>query len=758
MALLGELLNAAPLVSVVGLGGIGKTRLAIEAAREATREYSGGHWFVDLEASRSRDELILAVAAALGMKPDPLDSVAAMRSALAGLDPTLLLLDNCEQLEPDATRELSRWLDTNKALTLLVTSRHRLKLSGERVVELTPLAPEQARSLFLDVCLELGHVTVDGGFDETELGALLTWLEGLPLAIRLAAAQIDLMGPGELVERLRSRHDLLESSFADSAPRHETMDSAIDTSWALLREPERRGLAALSVFPGDFDARAAEAVMAGVVDAPLEVLRTLRERSLVRRDPTGSADTPRFSLFGAVRRFASARLDDGADGPAVRRRHAEHVVALARPAPLEQPNLKAALDWLLDCGDDGHLELGAACLESLAAIWHEQGLTSNDRALIERAIDTVAGRPALEAAARIVRGRFLARGGPQNAARDELEAALDLARRARDEGLQAQAELWLGDLAFQAADWPLADRHYTAALDRFRSSADDHGTGLLELRVAGLRAGQRRLEEADDLFRSAHDTLTRGGFESDAAIALNNGGLVLQEQGQLEAARLAFESAVAVHRQFGNTRFEGFVECDLGRLALEAGFAVAAEAHFRAALPLLRRVGETRYVALCSAALAAGLACLARPDEARDFATEADTLAALTSDLSTTRTIDVYRCHLELASALSAQAGGDGTALPRACEAGATEIRQKPSQRIVAALVDARLTGSDWIEASTLISAGWPGERILEKAARNRLHVALNRLRKGGLDAFLERDGARYRLRPSAAVLVIASA
>lgn len=368
--------SGAPLVTLFGTAGIGKTTLARRFA-EAHRRRFGPALFCDLTEARDVQSLCEAVAQAasapLTRAMDDAALVAHLGEIVGAQGPVLIVLDNVEQILGVAERALDAWMSQAPGAQFLVTSRERLRSAVELVHELDPLrlpqpgedpTTSEAVQLFVARVQALAPGYAPGDEEARLIAALTRELDGLPLAIELAAARSRVLGAGALLSRLDRRFDMLTRPARGAAPRQATLRAAIDASWDRLSPAERHALSQCSVFRGGFDASAAEAVIQlGDPDGSsvLDVLQALRDKSLVRGDERGDRGQLRLSLFLSIREYAREKLV-GAD--AANDRHAVYFVRYADELALrlegagiaaaledfdeERDNLVAAVDWGLD--------------------------------------------------------------------------------------------------------------------------------------------------------------------------------------------------------------------------------------------------------------------------------------------------------------------------------------------------------------------------------------------------------------------------
>ncbi len=372
----GKALAENRVVSIVGVGGVGKTRLALRVGSELLPAFADGVWWCELAGLRDPDAVPEAVAAVLGYAPSPGVSLG---DGLAGFfrhKQLLLVLDNCEHLLGGVARFVRSMMEEAPRLSVLATSREALAMHGERAyplaslelaVDASPFSVEEseAGALFAARAREARGtfaVTVENA---AAIGELCAHLDGNPLAIELAAARTTMMSPSEILARLDQRFRLLTGRGRDAAERHQSLQAAIDWSYGLLDPAEQQLLQRLSVFVGGFDLTAATAIAA---DAGLEDfdavdrLGSLVAKSLVEHDDT--AGVSRYRLLETIRQYAAEQLDTALNAGRARDAHASHYLATARALfamletphdfealerlRIDTPNLAAALRWLLD--------------------------------------------------------------------------------------------------------------------------------------------------------------------------------------------------------------------------------------------------------------------------------------------------------------------------------------------------------------------------------------------------------------------------
>ncbi|MDT5353224.1 MAG: hypothetical protein QOJ56_1756, partial [Mycobacterium sp.] len=452
-----ELLADDRLVTLTGAGGVGKTRLAIQVAAAMAGEFSDGTWYVDLAPITDPDVVPIAVARALGLPDQPGRSTMDTLLQFVRDRQMLVVLDNCEHLL-DATADLVVALLSGAAgLTFLATSREAIGVAGEVSWRVPSLSlADEAIALFTDRASRARPdftLTDDNG---ATVGEICARLDGVPLAIELAAARVRALSLAEILESLHDRFRLLTGGARTAVRRQQTLRASVDWSHALLTEPERVLFRRLAVFLGGFDLDAAQAV-AGGGDVQryqvLDQLTLLVDKSLVVADDTGGRT--RYRLLETVRQYALEKLGESGEADAVRARHCDHYTALAalldapagsdyeqrvEQAEIEIDNLRAAFGWSRENSD---IELALVLASSLQPLWQargrlREGLTWFDTALADldaQHAGVAAGVRARALADRAVVATFA--GAAEGL--DQAQQALVIARQLDEPALLARA-------------------------------------------------------------------------------------------------------------------------------------------------------------------------------------------------------------------------------------------------------------------------------------------------------------------------------
>ncbi|HXM07256.1 MAG TPA: adenylate/guanylate cyclase domain-containing protein, partial [Candidatus Acidoferrum sp.] len=498
-------------VTIAGSGGIGKTRLALQFASEATERFPGGVFFVELADVTDRILVPHAVAAAFGLAENGAERVVETIARFVGDKSLLLIVDNSEHLLAEVASLIKTLASSCANLSVLVTSREPLHLTGERVERLTQMSlPERIDAseletsdgcrLFLERARAAGSDGIDAVRDAEAIIAICRRLEGIPLAIEIAASRTATLAPKKLAERLDAH--LLVNKDPTVTERHRTLAKAIEWSFRLLEDGEKRAFVAMSVFRGGCTADALAAV-AGF-DAEME-LESLLDKSLVY-EAAGADDEPRYRFSDPTREFAVMQTPDFYPVEMLERKHFEYILRVAKAAKeaadpstayvslaLDVDNVRAALDWGLHYDHPG----AASLTLDLTQFWRARSSFSEGRLWIERSI-------ALEGA--------------------DVNASAALARHA-------------AAFAVMQDDYGNAERLAKAALSSFQDLRDEAGIGSALHTLAEAAHRQGRFDEADRLYRDAFDHLTLGHHRIGSNICLVNRSLLARQRGEFGAAR-----------------------------------------------------------------------------------------------------------------------------------------------------------------------------------------------------------------------------
>ena len=597
------------LVTLTGAGGIGKTRLALAAAAESVESFAHGVFAVSLAALRDPALVIPAIAAAIGVRETPGRDIRDSLHDYARDKQLLLVLDNFEHLL-SAASAIGDLLSVASATRVLVTSQAPLRLYGEHEYDVPPLAvpagedgPDVERSASVQLFLERARdvrpdfaITEENG---SAVAKICSRLDGLPLAIELAAARVRLLSPQAMLERLDQRLPLLTGGARDLPPRQQTLRNAMEWSFGLLEPAEQDLFGRLSVFAGGCTLDDAEAVLPedpSERSLLLDRLESLLAKSLLRRDGRG-----RFSMLATIREFARERLDADPRVRSVSERHARHFLELAKHADLrlhtgdelgwldrldaEGDNLRAALGWCF--GRDGERALGAELAAALAFYWFVRARNTEASGWLDRvAPDAEPGAAFATAWAAFFTGE-----------RGEVEPAADLARRAI-----AAARLSGDDRALVAAFAFLALLTAGGEAPDVRTAADEAlavarrlGDDWWLAFAAAIRGEVARMDRDYDAalgwYAESRAAALRTGERMVLTLSAVNPAHIMLARGDAETARRYFRESLSLFRELGNQWGMAYALVGLGGVANAEGRAADAVRLLGAADAWFARMG-----------------------------------------------------------------------------------------------------------------------------------------------------------------------
>jgi predicted ATPase/DNA-binding XRE family transcriptional regulator len=666
-------LRATRLLTLTGAGGIGKTRLALAVATELLDAFRAGAVFVDLAPLDAPALVVPAIAQALGVREGDRPLAERLEAALRDRE-LLLVLDNFEHVLA-AAPVVAALLRACPRVKVLATSRAPLHLSGEHEFPVAPLAvPDPRRQLPLEWLAQVPAAqlfvrraqAVRPGFalspdNAAAVAEICSRLEGLPLAIELAAARTRALPPQALLARLGRALPLLTGGPSDLPDRQRTLRDTIAWSYGLLREPERVLFSQLAVFAGGWTLEAAEAVAGGrgsggvdptgparshdssllAPEAVLDGLESLLDKSLILRAEAAGGE-PRFRMLETIREYALEQLAAGGAAPALRRRHAEYFLALAEGAEAatrgagqahwlarleaEHDNFRAALGWAAGrpqaeepteaVTDRGHLALRLA--GALRWFWAWHGHLSEGRQWLEALLAAAPEAPPA-ARAKALNGvgwlaRFQGEYGPA-AAWLEQGAALyrevgDVWETAHSLGIWGIVEQFRGDYARAV---PLCEE----SLELFRTTGDHWGIGSTLMWLGWAAHAHGDYARAERSYRASVAAFRQvGGRFVALARVLNSLGDLAGAQGDRGRAVTFLEESLAVYREVGDTYGVASVLASLGGAAAAGGELGRAEALLAESLGLNRDLANQHGTAECLERLAAIAEARRRPERA----------------------------------------------------------------------------------------------------------------------------------------------
>lgn len=624
-----QLVRRSRLVTLTGPGGVGKTRLAIETARRLATEYPEGIVFVDLSVVAAPEFVPVCVAAGIGVNQPRRGGV--MDVLVGALRPRrlLLVLDNCEHVVQACAETVRTLLEECSQLRVLATSRQQLGVAGEVVWSVPALvAPETSPGSALDIGAVMQTAAArlfinrlqaarpeyaPTPADARAVAEICRRLEGIPLAIELAAARTTVLSVSEIAQQLDHPLRVLVSAQRTGPVRHRALGATLEWSYDLLDHSERRLFERLAVFVGGCTREAAEAVCVGPdleEGAILDVLERLVRHSLVLADTT--ARPTRFRLLHTVRHYANECLIRGNDVDAVRDRHSAFFTSLAEQAASalvgpeegawlarlerEHDNIGSALRWLID-----HDALGSAqrLAGSLYRFWFGRGHFTEGRAYLSQALDLSRGsEPSADRAACWLGMDLLALAqGDWEKARVAAEAARDDWRSVGLAGESALALRQLGILKLIGGEPGAALAEFQQGLEAARSVGHRIAEGLNLWGIAQVQAHQGAFVEAHHTADAALGCFAAVGWRRGAVNVLSFVGDLNYQKGQRTAARAILEQSLGIARELGAESLYCSTLVRLGQIAIESGDLTRASTLLEESLRLSAQVADRESLA-----------------------------------------------------------------------------------------------------------------------------------------------------------------
>jgi predicted ATPase len=635
-------LTGSALVTLMGAGGVGKTRLAIEVATSVARDFRHGAWLVDLAPLTDPQHLPDAVATALSVRATPRRSAIERLVEWLRLKTILVVVDNCEHLRSPVAALVETLLRDCPSLRILATSRDRLGLTGEVLHLIPPLAvpaPGAALSFNEIMAFEAVRLFVEraadvhwgGAVSERDLGPIVEIcrrLDGIPLAIELAAARVLAMTVDEIAARLDDRFQLLIGSNRTVLSRHQTLRGVLDWSHQLLSDPERVLFRRLSVFAGGSTLDAAERVGGGAGIAAAEVISLLTQlvdHSLVVFE--GAEGRGRYRLLETTSQYARERLIEAGEVDVMRDRHLAYLIRLAEESEsglrgprqgewlgrldAETDNIRTALEWALSCPE--RVDAGAHLGSAMCLYWFMRDRMTEHQHWFEAALASRAKiTPGVRAKALLGLGMIAWR-------LDDYERGLAVL----EESLKLSRELGAGELSAHAL-------HFRAHIEEAQGQLDQavrtHEETLATFRKIGgfdlakaLHCLATTLRKRGDVARAKpllEETVTLGKAVGGAwglSYPLLGLGLIAVAEGDRARARALFEQSLVVAHEGGDRSGAAYAQLHLGNMARHDGDYATAASFYRASLATWndggdRRNSATYLEALSQLALAQGCA------------------------------------------------------------------------------------------------------------------------------------------------------
>lgn len=625
-----ESITSTRLLTLTGAGGVGKTRLAVKVAEELKGKYEDGVWYVELAAIANADLVLPTIAKTLGLREEP--GTPLIQTILSHLKfkNILLLLDNCEHLLQTCAEFVEMALQSCPKIQFLATSRESLQIAGENVRQIPPLAiPEskatpssiealmeyEAAKLFVDRASTVARNFTVSSLNLKSISEICTRLDGIPLAIELAASRANMMPVERIAAHLKDRFDLLSKGSRTALPRHQTMRGAIDWSYELLSPPEQTLLRRLSVFLGGFIYESAELICSGDDVEPeqfLDLVSRLIDKSLILLEE-GRGETERYRLLEPIREYALEKLVKSGEEKKLRARHLEYFLAIAEETELnrtvlikpewfnrlesDHDNFGGALDWCLD----NDVEKGFILASALARFWKVRGFMTEGR---ERLASLLAQRDPTKktdgfAKALYAAGNLASWQGDHKQSKRFLEDCLALRKELGGNHELAKVLSDLGIVACIEGNLELGNRYFNESLALFREVNDEtwialvlQNLGVLKLNQCDFQPARAYMEESLVLFRKRQDL-------KGIADQLHNLGIVECADGNYPRARTLTEEALATYRQLRDKRETANCLTDFGIIQTHLKAYVLARTSLKEAVELTLDLGDQQLIIFC---------------------------------------------------------------------------------------------------------------------------------------------------------------
>jgi len=611
------------LLNITGAGGVGKTRLAIAVATSVASDFAGGVQFVGLASITHADLVPMALAKSLDIQQVANRTVPQIISGyLQESGPFLFVLDNFEQVLP-AAAVVAEILAACPALKVLVTSRESLRVYGEQEFPVAPLEQDSAVQLFVQRAAAVRPNFAPTSENSPAIREICSRLDGLPLAIELAAARTKLLSPAAILDRLQSSLQLLTGGALDLPERQQTLRKTIDWSHGLLNEAEQKLFRRFSVFIGGCTLEGAEAICNTGLDLGMDLfdgLSSLVDKNMVQRVDRPDAEA-RFTMLETIREYGLERLAASDEEAATRRAHAAYCLVLAEEGnpelgpsqralwlsrcDLEIDNFRSALDWLFAAQE---LDWGLRLCMALFRFWDMREHLLEGRARLQTALQLARSAHTKERAkVCIFLGALTTAQGDFPAARAFLEQSLSLYMHLDDQWGIAASLNALGVSARDRGDYPAAQSNFEQALACWRTLPDRLATARCLHNLANVAKARRDYGRAEIALREATEIFQKAGDPSGAAWSINQRGDIARDQGDLATARDFYERALKAFRAAADRWGLARSLADLGHVCCEQKDYEAAHTAYREALEVFSELGYRRGMARALE----GTACLA---------------------------------------------------------------------------------------------------------------------------------------------------
>jgi non-specific serine/threonine protein kinase len=617
------------LITLTGTAGVGKTRLGLEVAGDLLLDFPDGVHFVELASVFDARRILPTVATTLGIFDEPGRELSDTLAVALRFRHLLLVLDNCEHLIEACAEIAHQLLVASRRLAILATSREPLMVTGETTWRVPSLDQVDAMRLFKDrtaAAVPTLDLAAETGNDAVQI---CERLDGIPLALELAAARVPALGLQQIARGLDDRFRLLVAGSRTAPPRQQTLRAVIDWSYELLSADERQLFEQLSVFAGGWSLDAAQAICG----SDLDILARLVQKSLVHAEigPTGTW----YRMLETVRAYAAELLRDHGRLREVHERHLRWYVGLTENSEVimrrdpnvswqtrmqyvsrlnrEMDNLRAAWRWSLEGGD---IECGLRLAAALFPYFYSQGALAEGRDWYAALLDgTVGTTPdAARAATLSAACKLAAHHGDDRASQRYADEFNALPAALRSTAATADVHAGLSMTALRSGDAAGARAHVETALDLARRDGDRVSAGLWLCYLGAAIAESGDLEHAAAAYQQALDECRDIDFQLGTALALDGLGGIARSQRDAGGAQQMYEAALVIFREMCALMQAGQVQIGLGYTALDRRDCQQAVDHFTEAAELLEAVGQRQLLSRALEGLTLAHAATARQE------------------------------------------------------------------------------------------------------------------------------------------------
>jgi len=625
-----EKLGQHRLLTLAGVGGCGKTRLALEVAVRALTNYPDGVWLVELAPLADPSRVLETVARALSVSEQPRCSLhETLVDSLAGKH-TLIVLDNCEHVLEATASLADEILRRTSTVRILATSRESLGLLGEQVYQVPTLrVPSDANGKDINLGTESVRLFVervqavrpDFALDESNakfIAQICRRLDGIPLALELAAARTRALSVEDVARRLDDRFQLLSNTSPVSMPHHQTLRALVDWSWDHLSLDEQRLLRRLSVFSGEWTLSSAEAVCTGEGIEGWQVLDLhshLVNKSLVEIDgeARGRFGRTRYRMLETIRQYSVERLAEAKETAVFRRRHLEHYLAIAEEAEphlrgfeqtkrfiilaADHENLRAVFDRCLELGAGP--EIGLRLAGALGRYWMIRGHWREGRLLCAHFLQLCPEPTRSRALALNAAGNLAFHQGDYEQAEEFHRAALDVRIKTNDRLEEAMSWNNLGEVARLRGDGKQARQHYLKCLTVYREVDSDWGAAVALNNLGEEAQSRKAFAEARGYHKEALLCWPRLGDRWGMAFSLANLGFVAAQESDLDEARTRYARSLEISRELGDRAGTALALNALSRIGVRRDNRIEAARLLAESLEIRVALGDRKGIAEC---------------------------------------------------------------------------------------------------------------------------------------------------------------